>query len=1001
MEGRSAIALSIFLTCCHIASALNPSLDISQYAHKAWTPEDGLFKGRIYSIAQTPDGYLWLGTEFGLFRFDGVRSIAWQPPAGERLPSNIVTAVAVARDGRLWIGTRAGLASWKDGKLTDYAELAGEGVFTILEDREGTVWAGTVGISAGRVCAIRSGVQCYGQDGSLGKGVTSLYEENGHLWVSTATGVWRWKPGPPKLYAILPRDASQGLTDDNGRLLISMRGGIGQLVQDRLQPYPIPGGGPQFNPRNLLRDPDGSLWVSTTDQGLWHVHHGRADRFTQLDGLSDNTPGTIFEDREGNIWVATEGGLDRFRDYAVPTVSVKQGLTTTNVWSVLAPKDGSIWAGSREGLNRWTQGRVTIYRQPGGTSSQMESLLEDDRGRIWGSSMRETAYLEAGRFIPVSSVPPGQTHAIAEDSAGNFWFSQDQGLVRWESGNTVERIPWSKLLGDRDAMALAGDRVNGGLWLGLYPDGLVYFKDGRVLASYSAKDGLGEGTVAGIQFDPDGTLWAATEGGLSRVKNGHITTLSSRNGLLCNTVHWMMEDDDHSVWLYTACGLVRIARPELDAWAADPKRKLQSTIFDSADGIGAHAFFFSGYGPRVSKAADGKIWFLAGGGVSVLDPRHLSLNKLVPPVHVEQITGDRKIYWQNSLGDASTTIPLPPLVRDLEIDYTALSLVAPEKIRFKYKLEGRDRDWQEVGKRRQAFYSDLPPRRYHFRVAACNNSDVWNEAGASFDFSIAPAYYQTFWFQACCTAAFLVFLWGLYRLRLYQIAREFNVRLEERVGERTRIARDLHDTLLQSFQGLMLRLQVVDELLPPGKAKEQLEQTFERADQAIAEGRDAVHDLRSSTTTTNELAQALRGVADELEGEGSPTFRLVVEGAVRDLHPILRDEVYRIAREALRNAFNHSRAQRIEAEITYGERLLRLRIRDDGDGIPPAILEAGRQGHYGLGGIRERARKIGAKLDIWSGVGTGTEIDLSIPGSIAYSKSAGQSRLYLFRKKRA
>jgi signal transduction histidine kinase len=383
------------------------------------------------------------------------------------------------------------------------------------------------------------------------------------------------------------------------------------------------------------------------------------------------------------------------------------------------------------------------------------------------------------------------------------------------------------------------------------------------------------------------------------------------------------------------------------------------------------------------------LWFFAGDGVSVIDPRNLSYNKLAPPVHIEEITADRKKY------ETSANLRLPPLVRDLEIDYTALSLVAAEKVFFRVKLEGHDPDWIDMGTERKKFYSDLPPRKYRFRVKACNNSGVWNEAGASFDFSIAPAYYQTRWFQALCVAAGLGVLWGLYRYRLYHIARDFNVRLEER----TRIARELHDTLLQSFQGLMLRLQVVDDLLEPGKAKEQLEQSLERADQAIIEGRSAVHDLRSSTTTTNDLAQAVKAVADELAGEGSPTFRLVVEGPARDLHPILRDDVYRIAREALRNAFNHSQASRIEAEISYGDRLLRLRFRDDGGGIPADILEAGREGHYGLSGMRERARQIGASLDIWSGIGTGTELDLTVPGAIAYSKSPGRYRFQLFRKK--
>jgi len=267
--------------------------------------------------------------------------------------------------------------------------------------------------------------------------------------------------------------------------------------------------------------------------------------------------------------------------------------------------------------------------------------------------------------------------------------------------------------------------------------------------------------------------------------------------------------------------------------------------------------------------------------------------------------------------------------------------------------------------------------------------------GASFDFSIDPTYYQTTWFKIACAAAFLTVLWGIYRLRLHQIAQVFNARL----GERTRIARELHDTLLQSFQALTLHLQVVDDLLPPGKAKERLEQTLERADQAIAEGRESIHDLRSSTTTTNDLAQAVRSVADELEGEGAPTFRLVVEGPARELHPILRDDVYRIAREALRNAFNHAQAHHIEAEISYGERLLRLRIRDDGCGIPAEVLEAGRSGHYGLNGMRERARQIGAKLEIWSGGGTGTEIEFSVAGAIAYRKSARRFRWPSFRGK--
>ncbi len=774
-----------------------------------------------------------------------------------------------------------------------------------------------------------------------------------------------------------------------------LRAGRNETFLDgKLEAYSLPGFGRQVSPNRLLRDRDGGLWVGTNDRGILHIHQGRTDLFARSDGLSGGSVYNLFEDREGNVWVATDQGLDRFRDFAIPTLSVKQGLSTGTVWSVLTGKDGSVWLGTREGLNRWNNGQIAIHRKrSSGLPDDADSLFQDEHGRIWVSDSRGFVYFENGRFIPVGSVPGGYVHAIAGDGTGNIWIAdQEHGLFHLLQAILVEQIPWARL-GRKDfAYALLPDRV-GGLWIGFYLGGVAYFKDGQLRASYAVADGLGEGRVENFQFDGDGTLWAATQGGLSRVKDGRVTTLTSRNGLPCDTVQWVMEDDDRAFWLYTACGLVRIARTELDSWVTDSNRTIKIAVLDSSDGVISHADTVSGYSPRVTKSTDGKLWFLSGDGVSVIDPRHLPFNKLPPPVRIEEITADRKTQ------DATSSLRLPALTRDLEIDYTALSLVAPEKIHFKYKLEGYDRDWKEVVNERKAFYTNLDPRNYRFRVMASNNSGVWNEAGASFDFSIDPKYYQTAWFKALCAFAGLALLWGLYRYRLHQIAREFNVRMDERVGERTRLARDLHDTLLQGFQGLMLRLQALDDLLPQGEAKHELEQTLDRADQVVAEGRKTVHDLRLSTVVTNDLARAVRALGDELASEDSATFGFLVEGEIRELHPIIRDEVYRITREALRNAFSHARARHIEAEIIYAESLFRLRIRDDGEGIAPAILEDGRPGHYGLPGMRERAAEIGAKLDIWSGVGTGTEIDLSIAGSIAYGKRPGRSRLRAFREK--
>jgi signal transduction histidine kinase len=528
--------------------------------------------------------------------------------------------------------------------------------------------------------------------------------------------------------------------------------------------------------------------------------------------------------------------------------------------------------------------------------------------------------------------------------------------------------------------------VQGGLWLGFRDGGVAYFKDGQLRASYAGAEGLGEGMIRSFYADGSGSLWAATEGGLSRIKDGRVLTLSSQNGLPCNTVHWMMEDNADSVWLYTACGLVRISRSELDAWVSYPKQTVKPTVFDSSDGVSSH-LFPGGYSANAAKSADGKLWFLRAGGVSVVDPRHLPVNKLPPQVHIEQIIADDKTY------DLQPGLRLPANVRNLRIEYTALSLVAPEKIRFKYKLEGQNQKWHEVINERQAVYTNLPPRTYSFRVMASNNSGVWNETGDTLEFSIDPAYYQTNWFRASVVAAFFAGLWGLYRLRLHQLAREFNANLEGRVDERLRVARDLHDTLLQSFQGLLPVFQTARNLLPEQtRAAQVLDEGLNDAAEAIVEGRNAIQNLRAKPSLDPDLGSLLNAAGKELaqspEAEGTaPAFRVVVEGPRRPLAPPMRDEIYRIGREVLRNAFRHAHAHRIEAEIRYNPGMFRLRIRDDGKGIDSSVLKEGvRPGHWGLPGIHERAQRMGGRLKIWSEPGAGTEAELTVPARIAYVK---------------
>jgi signal transduction histidine kinase/ligand-binding sensor domain-containing protein len=1009
---RVAIVLCVLIAGRGCAFALNPSLDISQYAHTAWTIRNGFSLGNIYAMAQTPDGYLWLGGEFNLFRFDGVRSIPWQPPAGKHLPADI-NSLLVTRDGTIWIGTFAGLLTWSGGSLTGRAEqgLANQFVASLFEDREGTVWAGTLAAPS-RLCAIRSGsTTCYGEDGAFGRAVWALYEDSsGNLWAAAESGLWRIRPGPPKQYPT-PTELIGLSKSDDGRLLVAVHdGGVLQLAGDKLESYPIRSathpsellGSRDLDSNRVLRDHDGGLWIGTVERGLIHVHQGRTDVFTRSDGLSGDVILSLFEDREGSVWVSSTGGLDRFRELSVSTVSVKQGLASDATQSVLAATDGSIWIGAYQSLTRWKNGQTTVFGKASGLPDDApESLFQDARGRIWVSTRHGLAYFQDGRFV-ATRLAPGEVHFIAGDNAGSLWLSGHQSFIRLLEGRLVKQILWSELGRRQGAEFMLADRNPGGVWLGFWAGGgVLYFNGDRLAASYRAADGLGEGEVGDLQLDRDGALWASTEkGGLSRIKDGRITTLTSRNGLPCDAIHWTIEDDDRSFWLYTACGLVRIARTELDAWIVDPKRKIETKAWDAADGVRLRSSAASAYGPRVAKSTDGKIWFVTGEGVQVIDPRHLPVNKIPPPVHIEQVSVNGKPYQLNQ------GMRLPGNVRSLRIEYTALSLVAPEKIHFKYKLEGQNRNWHEVINERQATYTNLPPRQYRFRVIASNNSGVWNEAGDTLEFSIAPAYYQTTWFYASCVTGFLAMLWGLHRLRLYQIRREFNAQLDGRVDERLRVARELHDTLLQSFQGLMFSFQAARNLLP-GRTEDAirtLDGAIRKGDEAVAEGRDAIQNLRLGSAP-RRLEDLLTDTGQELrdaqEGNShSAVFQVVMEGQPRTLSPLLQDEIYRIAREVLRNAFQHACASRIEAAIHYDPNLFRLRIRDDGKGIDPAVLQEGaRTGHWGLPGIRERAKRIGARLALWSESGAGTEVELTVPASVAYAASDVRRRFGLFRIK--
>ena len=984
-------------------AALDPARPIAQYGHTAWRIQDGSVDA-AGEITQTADGYLWLATSNGLLRFDGVKFVRYNPP-GLNLPTRGFTFLLGSRDGSLWIGTTTGLRRLKDGRLQNYAgPNETSGISTIIEDDEGAVWVTRYRVPPGQgpLCRVEgNGLHCFGKaDGipvTYGLGLTK--DKSGNLWFGSEV-LCRWRPDSGSTYLNYlqnRQDAGHGVIDvaagTSGEIWAAIDGagpdlGIRHFSGGKWTPYIISGlDGPTVLASGLFVDRNQSLWI-TTDKGLYRVHDGIADHYGSADGLSGDVVAGVYEDHEGNIWALTDGGLDMFRDTAVLSYSSRQGLSGSP-YSILALRDGSVWTGEGGILDVLEGNHHSVLTGKEMSGRPVTALFQDHGGVVWIGAGSNLLTYEHGRFEKALTVE-GALSAIGEDANQNIWALTDHNDIFRIRNRIAQKIILA--MGKSQLRGLLPDPA-GGVWIASGNGDLTHYLDGSV-RTIALNRGDSSPLVEGIIADSDNSVLEFTSHGLFRWDNHSWQVLDGHNGLPCDVIYSVLKDIDGALWLYSQCGLLKIERAEVERWYQGSKSKLAIEVFDKFDGVRTRGIAYRAQ-PLAGKTPDGKLWFINIVSVETVDPTRVFKNSTPPPVYVEKIIADRKDYaFQDGLR-------LPALSRDVEIDYTALSLTVPQKVRFRYQLEGRDTSWQEPGTRRQAYYTDLRPGKYRFRVIACNNSGVWNEEGASLDFSIAPAWYQTNWFRMACGATLLLLLWFIYQLRLQQLRHQFSIALDARVNERTRIARDLHDTLLQSFHGLLLRFQTVYALLPsrPEEAKQNLGNVIDQAAQAITESRDAVQGLRSSTIESNNLAVAIRSFGEELSSDetnrNSAVFQVQLEGTPRSLNPILRDEVYRIACEALRNSFQHAQAQHIEVEIHYDPGQIRLRVRDDGKGIDPKVLAGdGRQGHYGLHGMRERAEVVGGKLTVWSDLDSGTEVELSIPAAAAYATSPSRSWLF-------
>jgi ligand-binding sensor domain-containing protein/signal transduction histidine kinase len=975
---RCLCAAAFWVLLAIQAEASDPNKPLTEYTHTIWTHKDGIPSAFIYSIAQTRDGYLWLATTDGLVRFDGVRFVHWRPNTGHTELLGVVRSLCAARDGSLWIGTAAGLVGHIRGDdLTTFS--VGAHVAAILEDRDGTLWVTT----ENHLLRFRPATQ-----EQIGPAITlsgaflsgPLQDGNGSIWLTTKSRILRLESANRQGRPLEIAKGKFWLSEDtNGEIWLTRPDGStrpadeGQIVS-----------GPKMERKTLdihtvLRDSNGNTWIGTLGQGLARLQAGfhdgmRMEKYSQFDGLSAARVWCFLEDREHNIWVGTQNGLNRFRDEKINTLTRREGLVNDNVDALTAGPDGIIWASISTGISRIDGQHRDLYLN-GATAM---ALSMDRENTLWAGTNRGVVRLENGKW---SNLPmPTGIHlqdvtAITEDHEKGVWlFDARKGLYRWRNGRSTD-VSQEPLLKAKSILAADVDAA-GRVWFGLYEGSVVVF-DGSRFHAYSESDGLAGGSVNAVHVDDKATVWIGTERGLSRFDGQRFVTWNKANGLPGERVLWVLSDSGGRIWLGYSTGVACVSQSELDRAQQDPSHLVVYSFLDDGDGLKGNPD--RGWQSPAVRASDGKLWFRTSEGVAILDPQDLTRNPVVPPVRVERMVADGAVF------DVTQAVRLRPLTRDIEIDYTALSLAEARKVRFRYKLEGFDSDWRDAGTRRQAFYTNLHPHAYRFRVLACNNDGVWNESGATLDFDLLPAFYQTQSFRLLWAVVLIILAWGAYRLRVWQVTTQLRERFDERLKERTRIAQELHDSLIQEVMGISLQIEVTDELLPADfPAKQPLARALGLSKSALNAGRRALNDLRTAPLSAADLVKSFSQLANELRRDAGPKIEVIVEGRERPLNALAGNDVLQVGRQAITNALQHAHARRIHVLLSYGEQQLWIRVQDNGCGMSEEALNLQRPGHYGMAGMQERAERLGGSISITSRIGEGTEVNLSVPARLLY-----------------
>jgi signal transduction histidine kinase/ligand-binding sensor domain-containing protein len=969
--------------------------------HTSWTSENGV--GAVFEIQQDREGYLWLTTANGVVKFDGVNFRSLENATNSAVRSYDISSVFLAPSGKIWFTTRtSGLVLFEAGKAVEYPfdrrciSTAANG--GMAEDRDGSLWVKALsGLYHLKDHSCDQISEDEGYPGGLPAAL--LVDGIGTVWVKAPSGALlfrkkgeqRFEPfghvsGPSAKPAFLHQgpDRTIWLSDECG--LRKLPFDATNSVPPKPETCSLPTGDFSFAP-------DGSLWAVVRDRVARFEHqlwtHSQildartGESITTADGLTSNAIWNLKVDAEGSVWVGTNSGLDRLRGTAFRSIMIPGA--EQHDFALAAGERGEVWIGNASIplIRVDSYGHAAVIER----THTADYLQRDHNGTIWSGDNGAVKLWKSSSkgFLPVHypEEDTARVVSLAVDRKNETWINIRPGRTYHLSHGTWknENAAIGKRVGLLGAMA---EDDHGFVWLS-FANNLVRW-DGSSYQKFSFPLGRLDISVATMAVRGN-HVWLAGSGGIVLFNEGGFSLMQFVDPQLPGRVSGIVETEKGELWTNGFSGITHVSAFELARWVHDPTSKVQGerlNAFDGLPGLSAERF----PEPSLIEASDGRMWFATTQGVTWLDPEALSKirNPVPPPVYVTSIVANGKAF------SASPEIRLPKLTQNLAITYTALSLVVPERVQFRYRLDGVDKDWQEPGGRREAFYTKLLPGSYTFRVIACNNDGVWNSSGASLAFTIEPAFYQTWWLRTASLMVLLAVIAWVIRRRMHVVAQNIHARLAERLDERERIARELHDTLLQGVLSASMQLDLAEEeLAKDSPVRSLVQRVLETLRQVTEEGRMALRGLRFQDVENGDLAKAFLRVKKEFPHKDTIVFRVVTQGATRVVRTEIRNEIFRIGREAIVNAYVHSEAATIEVEILYARTHMSLLVRDDGRGTDSSILQGGRDGHWGLSGMRERSQRIGATLKLRSKPGAGTEIELMVPGHIAFEDDSGNS----------